>query len=479
MKRELYELLKLRGQHALLRHYAQLSSEDQEALERSIVTAELPEVLAEISATAPASADRPAVEQSPRAPASPARSSLPVEALIEVGEEALRAGKVAALVVAGGQGSRLGFNGPKGLYPARPLTKTSLFEHFAEQLHTAQRKVNTVVPWLIMTSPQNDRATREYFRAKRYFGLLESQVYFFPQGTLPGLSREGEALLASPTELATFPDGHGGLLRALERAGLFAELETRGVEQLSYFQVDNPLIPVLDPLFIGFHLAGEDPSKPVESELSSKWVAKRAPSERVGIFAERSGRLGVIEYSQLPQSLAEQEDISGQLAFRHASIAAHMISIKLLKRSAERAALPLNQAYRSLETWLEGELQRVDGVKLERFIFDLLPLAERPRLLQVNREDEFAPIKNREGEDSPESSARLQSERNARWLEEAGVEIERDHSGELDAETKIEISPLVAMSAKELVEENMRRNFLPERVKSKMRFCLEITPHGG
>jgi UDP-N-acetylglucosamine/UDP-N-acetylgalactosamine diphosphorylase len=211
------------------------------------------------------------------------------------GEAAIRAGEIAAFVVAGGQGTRLGYDGPKGEVPATPITQTPLFGVFGEQIRVTGDRYGVRIPWYVMCSPLNVDRTRTFFEANAYFGLDAADVHFFVQGVHPTFDATGRALLAAPDALLCNPDGHGGSLTALARSGALADMQRRGVQHLAYFQVDNPLTRIIDPVFIGLHL---DPARS-SAQMSSKMVAKTEPSERVGVFGCIGERFGVIEYSDL------------------------------------------------------------------------------------------------------------------------------------------------------------------------------------
>src|SRR3954452_9330932 len=222
------------------------------------------------------------------------------------GHELLRQGKIGAFLVAGGQGTRLGYDGPKGEYPVTPVKNKPLFQVFAEQLIAHGREFGKPIPWYIMTSDVNDAATRAFFTKNNHFGLDPKNVYFFQQGMMPAFSMDGQLLLGEKDSLALSPDGHGGSLRALDKSGALADMRKRGVEHLSYFQVDNPLVHVIDPLFLGLHdLTG--------SEMSSKTIPKANALEKVGNFVVGDGQTQVIEYSDLPESLALQTNPDGSL----------------------------------------------------------------------------------------------------------------------------------------------------------------------
>lgn len=379
------------------------------------------------------------------------------------GEDIIRAGKVAAFTVAGGQGTRLGWSGPKGTFPGTPVTGKPLFRCFAEQIAAAQKKYGVTIPWYLMTSPLNDADTRAFFQDNNNFGLKRGDIFMFPQGTMPSLLLpDGKLMLAEKHELAVNPDGHGGSIRALKASGAIEDMIRRGVEQISYFQVDNPLVNVIDPLFIGLHAHAPDSS----GEISSKMVTKTEPGEKVGVFCRSDDRTVVIEYSDLPKELAEQRDTNGNLRFNAGSIAIHIMAVKFVERltkDASQFGLPLHRAVKKVPYIDPGTGERVDpsqpnAVKLEMFVFDALPLAKSSIVYETKREHEFAPIKNAEGTDSPATSYQLQSDYYGQWLDRAGVRVPRTKDGRVDA--KIEISPMTALGPADL-----RRSFLPESIE--------------
>ena len=378
------------------------------------------------------------------------RGDIDAEHWTEAGARVIRAGRVACFTVAGGQGTRLGWEGPKGIFPATPLAAKPLFQVFAEGIAAARARYGAMVRWYIMTSPLNDAQTREFFEAHSWFGLGADTVTLIPQGTLPSLSRDGRMLLSSPSVIAVNPDGHGGAVRALRDSGALAQMRSEGIDTLSMFQVDNPLVRVVDPLFIGLH--AEHPSS--SAEASSKVVPKRNATEKVGVFCASGGKTMVVEYSDLPASLAASVDPGGSLRFNAGSIAIHAFGVPFLARIAEGAgALPLHHAAKKVPhvSIPEGQLvepSAPNAVKLETFIFDAVPLARKALVLETDRAEEFAPIKNADGEDSPASSRLAQLDRAARWLELRGTRVARDASGKLRCE--IEISPLTACDAGEL-----------------------------
>jgi UDP-N-acetylglucosamine/UDP-N-acetylgalactosamine diphosphorylase len=362
------------------------------------------------------------------------------------GEQLLKEGKVAAFLVAGGQGTRLGYDGPKGEYPVTPVKSKPLFQVFAEQLLAHSRDSGRSVPWYIMTSDANDAATREFFKQNAYFGYPPKDVFFFQQGMMPAFSLDGRMLLGGTDSLALSPDGHGGSLRALQRSGALDDMKRRGVEHLSYFQVDNPLVHTLDPLFLGLHdLTG--------SEMSSKTVPKADALEKVGNFVRADGKVQVIEYSDLPEQLARKTAPDGSLLFNAGSIAIHALRRDFVERlnSGGSLQLPWHRAEKKVPYVNEqGETvkpHQPNAVKLEQFVFDAIPLAANAMVYTTDRAEEFSPVKNAEGVDSPATSRRDQIRRAARWLKDAGVEVPT-RNGEPDA--TLEIDPLYATSATQL-----------------------------
>jgi UDP-N-acetylglucosamine/UDP-N-acetylgalactosamine diphosphorylase len=367
------------------------------------------------------------------------------------GRELLKQGKVAAFLVAGGQGTRLGYDGPKGEYPVTPIKRKPLFQVFAEQLLAHGRDAGKPIAWYLMTSDINDGPTRDFFKKNQYFGCDAKDVFFFPQGMMPAFSLDGEMLLAEQDSLALSPDGHGGSLRALSKSGALADMKSRGIEHLSYFQVDNPLVHCIDPLFLGLHdLTG--------SEMSSKTIPKASALEKVGNFVFADSVVQVIEYSDLPESLALETNADGSLRFNAGSIAIHALRVSFVERLNEggRLTLPWHRAEKKVPyVDANGALVKPDkpnAVKLEQFVFDAIPLAKNAIVYTTDRAEEFSPVKNAEGVDSPATCRRDQIRRAARWLQGAQVEVPTKN-GEPD--TTLEISPLFATSAIQLSTRNV------------------------
>ncbi|MEZ6243074.1 MAG: UDPGP type 1 family protein [Phycisphaerales bacterium] len=390
------------------------------------------------------------------------------------GEALLRNGKVACFTVAGGQGSRLGYDGPKGCYPVGAVTDKPLFRIFAEGILATSRRYGAPVPWYVMTSPLNHDATTAFFEAHDHFGLDANDVMFFQQGAMPSFDKQtGKILLAEKHAVATNPDGHGGAIRALAVSGAIADMRRRGVEHVSYFQVDNPSVLVADPVFLGLHASAPDSS----GEFSSKMVPKVAPDEKVGVFGVVDGTLQVVEYSDLPRELAEARDASGRLKFLCGNVAIHAVGVAFLEKLAGDPdfELPFHRAIKKVahvdpKTGGRVEPSEPNAVKLEKFIFDAIGLARGSIIYETDRVEEFAPVKNAEGVDSVHSSKALQTERAARWLEAAGVKIPRDGSGA--CECLLEISPLTALDAEQLGERIRAGEVTPGAIRAGQQVAL-------
>jgi UDP-N-acetylglucosamine/UDP-N-acetylgalactosamine diphosphorylase len=345
------------------------------------------------------------------------------------GEAALRDGRVAAFTVAGGQGTRLGYDGPKGTFPVTPITKKTLFQVFAEKLLAAGKRYGRPLHWFIMTSHQNHAATEAFFKEHHFFGMDASRVHFFRQGRMPAVDFNGKILLETTSSLALSPDGHGGSLRALERSGALEIMKREGIDTLSYFQVDNPLVRAIDPAFIGWHLLRG-------SEMSSKMVPKAYAEEKVGVFCAQDGKLVVVEYSDLPMETQRETDASGQLRYLAGSIAIHLLDREFIRRMAaggDGAALPFHRADKKIPTidasGAAVKPSKANGVKFEMFVFDALPFAKNPLVIETRRADDFSPVKNADGLDSPKTSSDDQRRQFARWLNAHGAALATDATG--------------------------------------------------
>lgn len=369
---------------------------------------------------------------------------------VDLGETMLADGEVAAVMVAGGQGTRLGFDGPKGTYPIGPVTGASLFQIHAERLVAMGRRYGRPIPLFVMTSPENHADTARFFDRHANFGL--ERVRLFQQGVMPAVDRtDGRILMSGKDRLATSPDGHGGTLAALARvdagqsASCLQEMRDRGIRTLFYFQVDNPLVQACDPAFLGLH-------RQADAEMSFKVVEKVLPDEKVGLVVRIGGRPEVIEYSDLGPELAERRGEDGRLSLWAGSIAIHGFELEFVDRLARGGELPFHRAVKQVR-YLDADGRLVqptepNAVKFETFIFDALPLAQRWAIVETDRATEFEPLKNATGSDSPATVRQRMSDRFADWLETAGIRVMRRPDGSVPF--GIEVSPLLALDAAEL-----------------------------
>ncbi len=354
------------------------------------------------------------------------------------GETLLRENKVAVLIVAGGQGSRLGFDGPKGAFPISPIRNKTLFCLFCESLKAMSLRYGARIPLVVMTSEQNDRETRAYFESCRYFGLDRHDVFFFQQGMLPSISPEGKLILKDTTHFFTNPDGHGGSLKGIHDSGLLKQLTARGITQLFYCQVDNPLVKMVDPVFLGYHrMAG--------SEMSTKVVRRKNVEEKVGVYVTVDGKEAILEYSDLDGRHMQAVDADGKILYWGGNTAIHILDLSFIERlNLHGFALPYHRAARPVEALGSGgSVTKMEGWKFETFVFDAIPLATKTCCMEVVREEEFSPVKNGDGVDSPYTARLAMSNLFGRWLEEAGIEVP---PGIL-----VEISPLFATDKEQFV----------------------------
>jgi len=362
------------------------------------------------------------------------------------GSQALAAGHVGVILVAGGQGSRLGFQHPKGMFAIGPVSGASLFQILLEKIGARSRAAGMRIPLYLMTSPATHDETVEYMAANEYFGLSRDDVKIFCQGTMPAVdSNTGRLLLASKGELALSPDGHGGTLPALAASGCLADIRDRGLRQLFYCQVDNPLVEMCDPYFLGYHtLSG--------SELSTLVVAKRHMRERVGNVVSVDGKVRIIEYSDLnplADEVVERRASDGGPVFWAGNTAIHVFDVGFVESMATNsAALPFHVATKVVPH-VDSAGNRIEpaepnAIKFERFIFDLMPAAGRAIVVEVDPARSFAPVKNASGAefDSPETAQAQMIALHAGWLRAAGCQVSDD--------VAVEVSPLFAQNEQEL-----------------------------
>lgn len=365
---------------------------------------------------------------SPTAPKVAVLKGKALDAAADAGAKELAAGRVGVLLVAGGQGSRLGFEGPKGAYPIGPATDRPLFYFHARKVLAKARRYGRSVPFYVMTSEANYDATLACFRDNGWFGLDRKDVFLFKQGMWPGMTSDGKIILDAPGHVFMSPDGHGGLLAALKRSGALADMKKRGVRSVFFFQVDNPLVDVADEAFIGYHVLQG-------SEYTLKLCAKRDPYEKVGMPMKFGKTFKMVEYTEMTDEQCNRKGRDGRLYFLYGSPAIHVFDRAFLDREASKP-MPLHLAHKKI-AMVDGGGKTVkpsapNGYKFEKFIFDILPDAKRAAFLAFDQKDEFSPVKNAEGSDSP---ATCKADLQAKWLRqlaERGIIVKGDATVEVD-----------------------------------------------
>jgi len=366
----------------------------------------------------------------------------------EIGENAIEAGTVAVVTVAGGLGTRLGANRPKGMLPISPIMGKSIFQLHAEKIQAMMKKYDTVIPWYIMTSLNNDEMTRNFFEENRYFSLSTDNVSFFTQDVLPVIDLQGKLLMDSKSSIVTSPNGHGGTLLALKERGILSNMNERGIKHIFYHQVDNILIKIADPVYLGYHISAG-------AKMSPKVVQKTDPEEKVGIVGIKDGHLDTIEYSELSDEERHALNPDGTLKFGMGNPAIYLLDVDFVEKiNKSLFALPYHKAIKKVscvdENGCKIKPSENNAAKFEMFIFDALKHAEKSIIMEVVREDEFSPVKNAEGNSSPDTARHSMINMFGRWLQEAGVEIPKDEAENVKG--TIEISPLYALDTEELKE---------------------------
>ncbi|MBN1176018.1 UTP--glucose-1-phosphate uridylyltransferase [Candidatus Woesearchaeota archaeon] len=362
----------------------------------------------------------------------------------EQGVTTLKEGKVACLMVAGGQGSRLGFEGPKGCFPISPVENKTLFQLFAEQILANQKKYDVNLQWYMMTSVANNAQTKEFFEENNYFGLDKKQIHFFVQKMLPAINKEGKFFLKTKSEIFTNPNGTGGVYSALKENGILDHAKKNNIEFFSFVNVDNPLVEIFDPAHIGL-------VKERNSDYSIKVVKKTNPEEKVGLICNVNGITQVLEYSNISEELTHEKNEENDLLLNLANLNILIIKRDFIEQILKDNLLEYVVAFKKIPFISEsGELFQPDspnGYKFETFVFDVMPLTKNISIIEDLREDIFAPVKNAEGVDSPLTARLLMNRKAKKWMLKAGFDKEI-----VDHIDFAEISPLFALTEEDFIE---------------------------
>ncbi len=449
LREKLLGILKPRGQEHVLRFWDRLNDVERMALTRQIESFDL-DLMDELVKTCVLPGTPPPVFEFGPIDVKPLpKTDADREGFRRarvVGELLLSQGRAAVVVVAGGQGTRLGFDGPKGTFPVGLLSGKSLFQLQVERIRALARRHKTRIPFFIMTSDTNDAATRRFFDEYGNFGLDTDDVFIFCQAMMPAVDFSGKLILDAPGHVFANPNGHGGVWSGLATSGAIDAMKRRGITDVFHYQVDNPLVDIADPAFLGFH-------HEAHSQMSSKVTRKRDAEEPVGVTVKRAdGRAAVVEYTTLSKEQSARRAADGSLVFWAGNLCIYWYSVEFAEFAGSKANLAWNLAKKKIPC-VDAEGRRVEpekpnGIKFETFVFDAMPAAERTFVMELDRAEEFAPVKNATGEDSVETCRAALVEKASRMLDAAGVKVPRGADGR--AKHAVEISPLFALDADDL-----------------------------
>ncbi len=323
-----------------------------------------------------------------------------------IGKKAIMEGKLAAVTMAGGQGTRLGHKGPKGTYDIGLASHKSLFELLCDHLKEEGKKYNVTIPWFIMTSKENNKETIEFFEKNRYFGYQKNKnIFFFNQGELPMMDTEGKILIGEDGLIKQAADGHGGIYESLLKTGMTKEMKQMGIEWVFIAGVDNCLAKMVDPVLMGIAIDKE-------VTVACKSVVKANPQEKVGVFCRRNGKPNVIEYSEITEEMAQATDENGELLYGESHILCNLFKVDAVERMGA-TPLPYHVAYKKA-SYIDKDGKLIEptspnAYKFEAFLFDAFGEVDDMAILRVKREEEFAPVKNADaaGVDCPKTAREL------------------------------------------------------------------------
>lgn len=326
-----------------------------------------------------------------------------IEKYTKIGAEKISQGALAIVTMAGGQGTRLGHNGPKGTFMLGLNPDKSLFQILCEQIEEANKKYNVKIPWYIMTSKENNNQTIAFFEKNNYFNYDKELIKFFMQGELPMMDKSGKILLDEKGLVKLAADGHGGVFEAMFKNGVVEDMKKRHIEWVFIGPIDNPLAKMVDEVLIGI-------SEETHAMGAGKSIVKANPQEKVGVFCKRDGKPSVVEYTEISEDMANATDNTGELLYGESHLNCNMFSLKGIEKIGDEK-LPYHVAFKKAAYMDEnGQIVNPDSpnaYKFESFIFDAFSKLDKMAILRVKREDEFAPVKNKEGVDSPETSRKL------------------------------------------------------------------------
>ena len=331
-------------------------------------------------------------------------SKIQKEEFENLGEQILKNGQYAVVTMAGGQGTRLGHIGPKGTFKLDVYGKGKyLFEILVENLKEANQKYGKIIPWYIMTSKENNKETIDFMEKHNYFGYDKNSVKFFAQSELPLLDLEGKLLIGKDMKIREASDGNGGTYSSLRASGALADMKEKGIKWVFIGSVDNALLKMADVTLLGMAI-----DKGVQ--IASKSVVKANPHERVGVFCKMNGHPKVIEYTEMPEKIAEEIDENGELKYGESHIMCNLYTIDAIEKISKETLIYHSAVKKNAyidENGREISPTEPNSYKFESFIFDAFEIFDDIAILRGKREDDFAPVKNKDGVDSPKTAKKL------------------------------------------------------------------------
>ena len=397
------EILEKYNQLHVLSSYGRLSEDKKEELVNQVLSIDFEKIadLYERTKTKPTTGND-LIEPMPYVDANKLTDEEKENYMI-VGDEIIATGKFAVVMVAGGQGTRLGHNGPKGTFDMGLDSHKSLFELFCDKLKIARDKYGITIPWYIMTSRENNDDTVKFFKEHEYFGYKDGVKLFFKQGEFPMIDTDGKVIIGENGLIKEAADGHGGIFEAMVKNGVLADMQSNGIEWIFTCAVDNPLAKLVDPLLLGY-------ASSHSMKAASVSIVKNSAKERVGILCKRNSKPSVVEYTEISDEMAEAVDENNEFLFGESHIMMNLFNIDVIEGIAKEK-LPYHSAFKKCNYMNENcEMiiaEEPNAYKFESFIFDAFDRLDNLGILRYKREECFAPIKNAEGNDSPETARKL------------------------------------------------------------------------
>ena len=327
-----------------------------------------------------------------------------LEEYIKIGEDVVKSGHFAIGIMAGGQGTRLGHNGPKGTFELELNGKTkSLFEIIVDKLRNAHEKYNVYLNCYIMTSPENNKETVAFFEKNNYFNYPKEYIKFFMQEDLPLLNKEGKLILGEDGLIKLASEGNGGIFYSMAKKGIIDDMKSKKIKWIFIGSVDNLLVKYVDTLLLGLAIKQN-------VNIATRTVIKNSPNERVGVLCKKNGRVKVIEYTEVPKEMMVATDEAGEFLYGESHIMCNLFSLEAIEKASTKE-LKYHVAVKKIKYIDEnGKLvnpTEPNCYKFEKFVFDSFGLFDEIAILRGKREEDFAPIKNAEGQDSPETAKKL------------------------------------------------------------------------